>query len=113
MFVMWWLFSAGLFPPDTAFVSVSSGNFAAPPESITADFFRLRCQSSELVELVLLQNIGSLLSVGPAATNLFANMVATTGFYQCASARFSDSDNLYASEDESVYVIIACEYRQS
>ncbi len=102
---------AGLFPPDTATITRNlPGLFDVPPENIVTDTVagsaRLRCSSPVFVDLlwfmdtILLQDVTGNFNV--------LSGISTAGFYQCASARTGDSTNLYASEEESIYILRAC-----
>ncbi len=99
--------SLGLFPPDTAGFAAISG-FASPPEHIISTVAtRVRCVSTASVGLAVLVNGNEVIS--SSGTNLFHTGINTAGFYQCVSSRMSGSDNLFASEEETIYILRACE----
>ncbi len=103
--------TAGLFPPDTATITRSLPElFDVPPENIVIDTVagsaRLRCVSPVAVDLLWLMD--TILLQAATRNFLIRSGVSTPGFYQCASARTGDSINLYASEEESIYILRAC-----
>ncbi|XP_064387090.1 receptor-type tyrosine-protein phosphatase S-like isoform X2 [Halichondria panicea] len=99
-----------LFPPDTATITRSLPElFDVPPENIVIDTVagsaRLRCVSPVAVDLLWLMD--TILLQAATRNFLIRSGVSTPGFYQCASARTGDSINLYASEEESIYILRA------
>ena len=101
-----------MFSPDTATIFRSlPGLFDVPPEHIVtvAGSSRLRCASPVAVDLLLLMDTGLFQKVTGTTLSRFG--VSTPGFYQCASARTGESTNLYASEEESIYILRACKSR--